>query len=107
MEAVLSSCRTASRRCFILFRCRNQFQWHGTGTLYRLTHYGFNAAYPSACPSSGSASVLGELRAKLHFVYSPTQGATQQNGFVWMQLVLTLANESVSLAFGQHVDNVP
>ena len=82
-------------------------QGNGTGTLYRLSGYGFNASYPSACPSTDGASVLASNVQSCNFVYSPTQGATQQNGFVWMQLVLTLANESVSLAFGQHVDNAP
>ncbi|MDD5033311.1 MAG: type II secretion system protein [Methylococcaceae bacterium] len=79
---------------------------NGTGTLYRLSHYGFNAAYPTACPSS-PATVLASHVQACNFVYSPSQGATQQNGFVWMQLVLTQANESVSLVFGEHVDNVP
>jgi MSHA biogenesis protein MshO len=79
-------------------------QGNGTGTLNRLTR-AFNAAYPAACPVGGS--VLATRVKSCNFVYDPNQGATQQSGFVWMQLDLTEANETVSLSYGAHVDNVP
>ncbi|WP_319239731.1 hypothetical protein [uncultured Propionivibrio sp.] len=41
------------------------------------------------------------------FVYSPTTGMTSQNGLLWMRLELGLGGESVALAYGVHVDNVP
>jgi MSHA biogenesis protein MshO len=79
----------------------------GKGTLYRLMNYGFNAAYPSACPSTTGAAVLATRLRSCTFVYDPNQGATQQNGFVWMQLEVARNNESAHLAIGAHVSNVP
>jgi MSHA biogenesis protein MshO len=79
---------------------------NGTGVLYRDSNYGFNAAYPGACRGA-SGDILATRVKSCKFVYSATQDATQQNGFVWMQLELTEANETVSLSYGAHVDNVP
>ncbi|WP_442777306.1 PulJ/GspJ family protein [Sphaerotilus montanus] len=77
------------------------------GTLVRLSGYGFNASYPSACPSvAGGQTVLTGL-SRCTLTYDPNQGATQQNGFVYLQLELTRRNESVSLVVGAHVSNVP
>ncbi|MEX8495148.1 prepilin-type N-terminal cleavage/methylation domain-containing protein [Sphaerotilus sp.] len=77
------------------------------GTLVRLSGYGFNASYPSACPSVvGGQTVLTGL-SHCTITYDPNQGATQQNGFVYLQLDLTRRNESVSLVVGAHVSNVP
>jgi MSHA biogenesis protein MshO len=77
------------------------------GTLVRLSGYGFNASYPSTCPSTaGGQTVLTGL-SRCTITYDPNQGATQQNGFVYLQLELTRRNESVSLVVGAHVSNVP
>lgn len=77
------------------------------GTLVRLSGYGFNASYPSTCPSAaGGQTVLTGL-SRCTITYDPNQGATQQNGFVYLQLELTRRNESVSLVVGAHVSNVP
>jgi MSHA biogenesis protein MshO len=77
------------------------------GTLVRLASYGFNASYPSACPSvTGGQTVLTGL-SHCTITYEPNQGATQQNGFVYLQLELTRRNERVSLVVGAHVSNVP
>lgn len=77
------------------------------GTLVRLSGYGFQAGYPGACPSTaGGQTVLTGLR-RCSFTYDPNQGATQQNGFVQLQLDLTRRHESVSLVVGAHVSNVP
>ena len=81
-------------------------QGNGTGVLYRDSNYGFNAAYPGACRGAGG-DILAKRVKSCTFIYSATQDATQQNGFVWMQLELTEANETVSLSYGAHVDNVP
>jgi MSHA biogenesis protein MshO len=81
-------------------------QGNGTGTLYRVSNYGFNAAYPAACPGAGGDIVARRVRS-CNFAYAPNQGATQQSGFVWMQIQLTEANETISLSYGAHVDNVP
>jgi MSHA biogenesis protein MshO len=77
----------------------------GTGTVYRTTGYGFNAAYPSSCPATGV--VLATHVSSCAFVYSPNAGATQQSGFVSMNLTLQRDGEAVSLVMGAHVANVP
>lgn len=41
------------------------------------------------------------------FVYNPNQGATQQSGYIQMQLTLTDHGETISLAHGVHVENAP
>jgi MSHA biogenesis protein MshO len=82
-------------------------QGHGKGTLYRLQNYGFNAAYPGACPSTASADVLATRVRSCSFVYDPSQGATQQSGFVWIELDLARSNESAHIAMGAHVANGP
>lgn len=79
---------------------------NGKGTLFRQTR-AFTAAYPTSCPATGGAAVMARHVRSCNFVYSPTFGSTQQNGYVWMQLELTESEESVSLSFGAHVDNAP
>ena len=80
---------------------------NGKGTLYRLMNYGFNATYPTSCPSTVGADVLASRVRTCTFTYDPNQGATQQNGFVWMQLEVARNNESAHLAMGAHVSNAP
>jgi MSHA biogenesis protein MshO len=41
------------------------------------------------------------------FVYDPNQGATQQSGYLWFDLELVRARESVHLSMGAHVSNAP
>ncbi|MCX7142500.1 MAG: prepilin-type cleavage/methylation domain-containing protein, partial [Proteobacteria bacterium] len=81
----------------------------GTGTLYRFANYGYNAATPAACPVPvvGTTPVLVSKVRKCSFVYSPNQGATQQSGFVWMNLEIAEQGERIVLVHGTHVDNVP
>lgn len=80
---------------------------NGKGVLARLSRYGFNSAYPSACPSAASGEVLASSVKSCRFIYDPAQGATQQSGFVSMQLEVTRNSESASLVVGAHVANVP
>jgi MSHA biogenesis protein MshO len=80
---------------------------NGKGVLARLSRYGFNSAYPSACPSVASGDVLASSVKSCRFIYDPAQGATQQSGFVSMQLEVTRNSESASLVVGAHVANVP
>lgn len=82
-------------------------QGNGKGTLSRVMNYGFNAAYPSACPSSTAGDVLATRVRSCSFVYDPNQGATQQNGFVWIELDLARRGESAHTAMGAHVANGP
>ena len=79
----------------------------GKGTLFRLMNYGFNPAYPAACPSTSGGAVLATQVRSCRFVYDPSQGATQQHGFVSMQIELARRNETLSLLFGAHVLNTP
>jgi MSHA biogenesis protein MshO len=80
----------------------------GTGKVYRFASYGFSAASPSTCPSPVSTTpILVSSVESCAFVYDPNHGATQQSGFVEIQLKIAQKNEPVSLVYGAHVDNVP
>ncbi|MDO9236752.1 MAG: prepilin-type N-terminal cleavage/methylation domain-containing protein [Aquabacterium sp.] len=79
---------------------------NGSGTLYRLVRP-FNAAYPSACPSTAGAVVVATNVKSCSFIYDPNQGATLQSGFLWMDLALSRNNEAAHMAVGAHVMNVP
>ncbi len=80
---------------------------NGKGTLVRLSAYGFNASYPTSCPATAGGATLATNVKSCRFIYDPNQGATQQSGFVSMQLELARDNETVSLLLGTHVANVP
>ena len=54
-----------------------------------------------------AAAVLATRVKSCRFVYDPNQGATQQSGFVWMQLELARAGETAHMAVGAHVANGP
>ena len=77
------------------------------GVLYRLKQYGFNAAAPGACPATAGADVLATGLRSCRFLYTANQGATQQSGFVSVQLEFTRSSETASLVFGAHVANTP
>ena len=79
----------------------------GKGTVYRLMNYGFNASPPAACPSTAGGAVLATRVKSCRFIYDPNKGATQQNGFVSVQLELARNGEIASLVLGGHVSNVP
>lgn len=80
---------------------------NGKGVLYRVKGYGFNAGQPSACPSTIGADVVANSLTSCTFVYDPNQGATQQSGFMWLQLTMSRNKESATLAVGAHVLNTP
>lgn len=61
------------------------------------------ASGKDTCASSGS--VLASDISACTFAYE--SGVTQQSGMVWMQLSLTRDGESIHLAHGSHVDNIP
>lgn len=79
---------------------------NGKGTLYRLVR-SFNATYPTACPSTAGAVALATRVKSCSFIYDPNQGATQQNGFLWMDLELARNSETAHMAVGAHVMNLP
>ena len=61
---------------------------------------------PASCPTAGGSVVATRVRS-CTFTYDANHGATQQGGFVWMQIQIGEAGESVTLAHGTHVDNLP
>lgn len=77
----------------------------GSGVLWRLKR-DFSSTYPSACPS-GSGKVLARNISSCRFVYDPNKGATQQSGFVYLELGITRNGETATLSHGAHVLNVP
>jgi MSHA biogenesis protein MshO len=81
-------------------------QGNGKGTLYRLKR-NFNATYPASCPATTGADVMATRVRSCTFVYDPNQGATQQNGFLWLNIDLARSNENASLSMGAHVMNAP
>jgi MSHA biogenesis protein MshO len=80
---------------------------NGTGTLYRLKNYGFNSSNGTSCPATTGGDVLATRIVSCSFLYDPSQGATQQSGFLFMDLKLSRNNETSRLAVGAHVNNVP
>ncbi len=81
-------------------------QGDGQGTLYRFSRYGFLPASTCPTPTAGRTSIVATNVLSCTFQYSPASGATQ-NGFMWMQIRLQQAGETVTLSSGTHVDNVP
>ncbi len=84
---------------------------NGQGTLLRIVR-NFSSAYPSeaACASTAGAlqvSTVARRVVSCHFLYDPNAGATQQAGFVWLELELSRNQERARLAVGAHVSNVP
>ena len=78
------------------------------GALYR-TVAAFDANRAATCAATTGALVASDVAGNnaCIFIYDANQGATQQSGFLWMRLQLARDGESVTLAHGVHVDNVP
>lgn len=88
----------------VVYTCR--LKENGTGTLYRFT--AARSAAPSCTPPGDAAPVTAMDRVSAcAFAYSPGQGATQESGYIQLQLTLSDQGESVPLTVGAHVDNVP
>lgn len=77
------------------------------GVLVRLAGYGFNATAPTSCPSTAGGSVVATGLRSCRFLYDANQGATQQSGYIGLQLEFTRNGETTSLIGGAHVANVP
>jgi MSHA biogenesis protein MshO len=82
-------------------------QGNGKGVLVRLARYGFNSAWPAACPAIAGGALVATQVKSCRFIYDPNQGATQQNGHVSLQIELARRGETVSLLMGAHVVNTP
>ena len=77
------------------------------GTLFR-----GNVAFSASLTATecAAANQIVATNAACTFVYNPNQGATQQSGFMQMQLTLTDQEdheEFISLVHGVHVENIP
>lgn len=79
---------------------------NGRGLLVRLVRP-LQPAYPAGCPDTAAGAVLASGVKSCRFVYDPNQGATQQSGFVSLQLELAARGEVASLVMGAHVVNAP
>jgi MSHA biogenesis protein MshO len=90
----------------VFYRCSGAgvSNGEGTGTLSRLTGYGFNAAYPSACPA-GAGAVIATRVAACSFVYD--QRSLSEFGVMSLRLELMRNGERASLQHSAMTSNVP
>ncbi|WP_429200727.1 prepilin-type N-terminal cleavage/methylation domain-containing protein [Massilia sp. UYP11] len=79
----------------------------GAGKLYRLADANFHLDPTCPAVAPAGAALVADKVSHCAFIYSPNQGATQESGFVQLQLTLSDKGESVPLTIGAHVDNVP
>lgn len=94
----------------VTYRCvgaGENAQGDGTGTLYRLVDANFHQLPQCTGALPNGVAVLATKVARCAFIYSPNQGATQESGFVQLQLTLSAKGEAIPLTIGAHVDNVP
>lgn len=89
----------------VTYRCVNVDS--GAGKLYRYTAANFSLTTNCSGNVPASAALVADKVSQCAFIYSPNQGATQESGFVQLQLTLSDKGESVPLTIGAHVDNVP
>jgi len=74
--------------------------------LYRIATTAFGG--PQCAPAVNSLIVATNVNCGgSNFIYSPNQGATQQSGFILLELLLSSNGENVSLSSGVHVENLP
>lgn len=87
----------------VTFACESQGgTTNGSGFLNRYTNYGFLTSQPTS--GMGAASrVAGSIQA-CQFTYGQISGT---NGLVTVSLTLRQENESVTLMYQIHVDNMP
>ncbi|MBI3711777.1 MAG: type II secretion system protein [Burkholderiales bacterium] len=83
---------------------------NGTGTLYRVSHYGFVSPAPAACQNvaAGSPSISAILATQVsrcEFSYAP--GVVERSAIVSVRLNVARSGETVSLYHDVNVNNVP
>ncbi len=83
---------------------------NGTGTLWRVSHYGFIAPAPGACQNVAAgppsiSSILATQVSRCVFSYAP--GVVERSAIVSMRLNVTQAGETVSMYHDVNVNNVP
>jgi MSHA biogenesis protein MshO len=77
----------------------------GTGTIYRVTGYTPGAAPWPECPT-GPAILVTKV-SDCNILYKENEGATQQSGYLQLQLGLADGGEAARLTMGAHVENAP
>lgn len=93
----------------VTYRCENvrlDDSGSGTGVLVRYHGYDILPTRP-VLPTDARRNIVATKVARCLFQYDPNLGATQQSGFVQVQLTLADSGEQVSLTYGAHVNNVP
>jgi MSHA biogenesis protein MshO len=90
----------------VFYRCSGAgvSNGEGTGTLTRNTGYGFNAAYPTACPTTVGA-VIATRVAACSFVFD--QRSLSEFGVMSLRLELMRNGERASLQYSAMTSNVP
>lgn len=78
----------------------------GLGTLFRASAYGFGSGGICQTNTANTAVVATRISA-CSFNYNPNPGATQESGYLEVDITIQEANEPVRLRFGIHVDNIP
>lgn len=82
----------------------------GNGQATLMRHHGYNFQVPATGVKptlSANPAIVASHVSACSFRYEPNPGATQESGYVEVDLTITEANESVRLRFGVHVDNMP
>jgi len=79
----------------------------GAGRLLRITRNALSSAPSCPADTLATAAVLATGVSHCAFSYAPNLGATQESGFLQLQLTLREGGESVPLTLGAHVDNLP
>ena len=92
----------------VTYACQNADPSAATagGQLVRFTNYAVGTV-PSCAPAGVTGAVVASRVGSCSMVYDPNQGATQQSGYLQVQLQLREAGETIILNYGAHVDNVP
>jgi MSHA biogenesis protein MshO len=78
---------------------------NGTGTLRRWSGYAIQLAQPAALPGGATEAVLANNLSGCDLSYQPLPQASR--GLVGVRLAITRANETVTLYYEAHINNVP
>lgn len=90
----------------VSYVCANAGGSSSTGTLYRISNYGFNPTATCPTPDQNSQVVATKV-SRCDFTYDPTQSVTAQKGYLQLSFGLADGGEEVSLTVGAHVENLP
>jgi MSHA biogenesis protein MshO len=77
----------------------------GTGRLERWSGYAIQTAQPTAVPANASVAVLAHNVSDCQIRYTPLPLTSR--GLIAMRIAITRANETVTLYYESHINNVP